>query len=108
MSSSSRSRTKTMMTPLLLPVPHNEALRAWHRRFTREATAFLRATPRLTLSGWAERYRRWKEGTAQEAGRYRVDRTPYLREPMDSLTDPTVERIVIWKPARSGFTEGFI
>ena len=84
--------------------PHSGALRRWHERFQREARAFLRPKPRFTLSEWADRFRYWKEGTAQEAGKYRTDRTPYLVEIMDALVDPAVERMVIWKPARGSLS----
>lgn len=84
------------------------ALERWHSRFTREARAFLRPAPRLTVSEWARTHRQWKQGTAQEAGAYRTTRTPYLVEIMDSLSDPNVERLVVFKPARVGFTEGVI
>jgi phage terminase large subunit GpA-like protein len=88
--------------------PHSGALRRWHARFTRETHAFLRPAPRLTVSQWAQQFRQWKQGTAQEAGSYRTSRVPYLVEIMDALSDPNVERLVVFKPARVGFTEGVI
>jgi phage terminase large subunit GpA-like protein len=40
-----------------------------------------------------------------EPGRWRTDRAPWLREILDSLSDPTVERVVYMKPAQCGGTE---
>ena len=49
----------------------------------------------LTVSEWADRYRRLSPESSAEAGPWRTSRTPYLREPMDAFTDPSVRRIVI-------------
>ncbi|AGY57136.1 phage terminase GpA [Gloeobacter kilaueensis JS1] len=38
-------------------------------------------------------------------GRWRTSRTPYLREPMDALTDPLVEELVIMAGSQVGKTE---
>lgn len=65
----------------------------------------LRPAPRLTVSEWADRYRRLP-ATAAEPGRWRTDRTPYLREPMDCLSPSSpVERVVIQAGAQIGKTE---
>lgn len=65
--------------------------------------AFLKAfkpKQRLTISQWADLYRH--VGTGREKGQWRTDRTPYLREIMDSACDPTVERIVMMCSAQVG------
>jgi phage terminase large subunit GpA-like protein len=62
--------------------------------------------PRITVSEWADRYRVLSaESTPGEHGRWRTARAPYLREIMDALSDPTVERVVFMKSARVGATE---
>lgn len=60
----------------------------------------------LTVSEWADNYRVLSEVAAAEPGRWRTQRTPYLREIMDVLSyhDPTQE-IVFMKSAQIGGTE---
>ena len=60
----------------------------------------------LTVSEWADKYRVLSEVAAAEPGRWRTQRTPYLREIMDVLShhDPTQE-IVFMKSAQIGGTE---
>ena len=59
----------------------------------------------LTVSEWADRYRRLSPESSAEAGPWRTSRTPYLREPMDAFTDPAVRRIVIVAGSQIGKTE---
>jgi phage terminase large subunit GpA-like protein len=49
----------------------------------------------LTVSEWADRYRVVPPGTSPEPGAWRTDRVPYLREILDTVSDPTVERIAV-------------
>ena len=68
--------------------------------------AGLRPDPVLTVSEWADRYRKLSGKAAAEPGPWRTDRTPYLREIMDSLSPASpVERVVVMKGAQLGFTE---
>lgn len=60
--------------------------------------------PKLTVSAWADRYRIVSSYSA-EPGPWRTERTPYLREIMDSFSDPTVQMVVFMKCARIGGTE---
>lgn len=62
--------------------------------------------PRLSVSDWADQYRRLSKKSAAESGQWRTDRTPYLREIMDCLSahDPT-RRVVFMKGAQIGGTE---
>ena len=41
----------------------------------------------------------------RRAGRWRTNRTPYLKEPMDKFTDPLIEQIVLCFGAQLGKTE---
>jgi phage terminase large subunit GpA-like protein len=66
-----------------------------------------RPSPRLTLSEWADRYG-VVPNTSAEPGRFRLSRVPYLREPMDAISDPTVREMVVMKPAQVGATVGLI
>lgn len=62
--------------------------------------------PNLTGSQWADKFRVVASGPYP--GKWQTKRTPYLKEPLDCITDPTVEKIVIMKPTRVGATEGII
>ncbi len=65
-----------------------------------------RPDPLLTVSEWADRYRVLSQKAASEPGRWRTERTPYLREIMDALsTSSPVQRVVFMKGAQIGGTE---
>ena len=66
----------------------------------------LRPEEPLTVSEWADRYRRLSSKASAEPGPWRTDRTPYLREPMDCLSsESTVQRVVMMFAAQTGKTE---
>ncbi len=81
-----------------------EQVRAWMADYEADVRMILKPKPRLSLSPWAGTYRQLAGGSAIK-GQWENSTVPYLVEPMDALTDPTVERIVIMKPARVGATE---
>ena len=63
-------------------------------------------TPRLTISKWADDYRTLSPKAAAEPGRWRTERTPYLRDIMDSLSPhSSMQRVVFMKGAQIGGTE---
>ncbi len=61
----------------------------------------------LTISEWADQYRRLSQRASAEWGPWRTDRTPYLREIMDCLSPSNTqyERVVFMKGAQIGGTE---
>ncbi len=62
--------------------------------------------PELTVSRWADSHRLLSPRGANEAGRWRTSRTPYLREIMDTLSPMhPAQRIVVMKGAQIGATE---
>lgn len=65
--------------------------------------AGLKPDPFVTVSEWADQYRFLSAASAAEPGRWRTDRTPYLREIMDQLSpqSPT-QRVVFMKGAQVG------
>jgi phage terminase large subunit GpA-like protein len=66
----------------------------------------LRPEQPLTVSEWADRYRRLSSKASAEPGPWRTDRTPYLREPMDCLSsESAVQRVVMMFAAQTGKTE---
>lgn len=63
----------------------------------------VRPDPVLTVSQWADRYRFLSTKLAAEAGPYRTERTPYLREIMDCLSPfHPARRVVFMKGAQVG------
>lgn len=59
----------------------------------------------LTVSEWADKYRRLSPESSAEAGPWRTSRTPYLEEPMRSFSDPKVRKVVIVAGSQIGKTE---
>jgi len=69
--------------------------------------AGLSPDPALTVSEWADRHRVLSPRASAEPGRYRTDRTPYMRAIMDALSPAhSARRVVVMKSAQVGFTEG--
>lgn len=73
------------------------------------ATAFLAGlTPDAdySVSEWADAHRMLSQKSSAEPGRWRTDRTPYLREIMDTLSPHSpVQRVVFMAGAQVGKTE---
>lgn len=59
----------------------------------------------LTVTEWADKYRRLSPENSAEAGQWRTSRTPYLKEIMDAFTDPHVHRIAVAASSQVGKTE---
>src|SRR4030066_415772 len=59
--------------------------------------------PEMTTSQWADESRYVASGPFP--GKWRTDRAPQSKEPMDASPDPGVEGLVIVKPTRSSGTE---
>lgn len=59
----------------------------------------------LSVSQWADQRRILTRWTSAESGLWRTDRTPYLREIMDSFSSPEVEEIVVRSATQVGKTE---
>ena len=51
--------------------------------------------PLLTVSEWADAHRYLSQSSSAEPGRWRTDRTPYLREIMDELSPSSPIEIVV-------------
>lgn len=61
--------------------------------------------PSLTVSEWADLYRRLSSEASAEPGQWRTERAPYQREIMDALNDDETETIVVMSSAQVGKTE---
>lgn len=69
---------------------------------------FMAPPPTFTVTEWAERHRILSGKDSAEPGPYRVDRTPYAREPMDCLSahSPVEEVVLMWGAQTSKTTIG--
>jgi phage terminase large subunit GpA-like protein len=66
----------------------------------------LKPDPLLTVSQWADQYRVLSQRASSEPGRWRTERTPYLKEIMDCLSPGSpVQRVALMKGAQIGGTE---
>src|SRR6187397_2886457 len=61
--------------------------------------------PKLTVSEWADAYRMLSPESSAEPGQWHTSRTPYLKEPMDEVTNPETETIVMMTSSQIGKTE---
>ena len=59
----------------------------------------------LTVSQWAAKYRVLSRESSAEAGPWRNERTPYMVEPMDAITDPVVRHITVVASSQVGKSE---
>ena len=71
----------------------------------RKCCAMVAPPPKLTVSEWADDRRMLPKSSAAP-GKWRTDRTPYLREPMDACSDPAVHRVVLVFASQTGKSEG--
>ena len=68
----------------------------------------LKPPPNISLSEWADRYRYLSAKSSAEPGKWNTNRTPYLREVMDAITDLQTEKVVFMSCAQVGKTDGLI
>lgn len=65
----------------------------------------LKPVLKLTVTAWACRYRILSPVDSNEAGRYKIDRTPYLKEIMDNLSAHSpIQEIIVSKGSQTAFT----
>ena len=76
--------------------------KAFFKRFAKQA---LSPPPDLTVSQWADEYRKLSRESSAESGQWRTDRAPYQREIMDAVNDSECEDIVIMASAQVGKSE---
>src|SRR5687767_174985 len=72
--------------------------------WSREKTA-LRPPERIPVSEWADRYRTLSPIHSSRPGRWETSFTPYLREILNAVSDPEVEKITILSSTQVGKTE---
>ena len=82
------------------PIPHARA------HFYAVIARAIAPRPITTVSSWADKYRILTSKSSGEVGQWRTDRTPYLREVMDTLSsNHPCQRSVLMFAAQLGKTE---
>ena len=70
--------------------------------------AVLAPPPNMTISQWADKYRRLSSESSAEPGRWRTSKAPYQREIMDAVCDMRIQKVVIMSAAQIGKTDALI
>lgn len=65
----------------------------------------LKPPPKLTISEWADSYRKLSPESSAESGSWHTSRCEYQREIMDSFNQVNIERIVVMTSSQVGKTE---
>jgi phage terminase large subunit GpA-like protein len=66
----------------------------------------LKPQPKLTVDEWADKYRVLSSSGSSEPGRFRSDRTPYIKLPMQELsTGSLTQKVVLMFASQTGKTE---
>ena len=73
----------------------------------KERSAWMRPE-KITVSEWADKFRFLNPITSAEPGRWKTQRTPYLRGIMDAFTDPYCEEITVMAASQIGKTEAML
>ncbi len=98
----------TTTTPASPPPPLEKTARVRGRsprEAARDGWPALAPPPALTISEWADTYRRLSAEDSAEPGEWRTSRTEDLRGIMDAGCDPRVREVVIVKAAQLGGTQ---
>lgn len=74
----------------------------------RKLCALLKPPPDITLSKWADGYRRLSTEGSAEPGQWRTSRAPYQKGIMDAISDRETERVVIMSCSQIGKTDAAI
>jgi len=65
----------------------------------------LRPPPKLTLSQWADQFRKLSPEASAEPGQWHTSRAEYQREILDAISDPEINTVVVMSSAQVGKTE---
>ena len=72
------------------------------RQIISRACSALRPPPKLTVSQWADRYRRLSAESSASPGRFKTEIVEYMREPMDMIGQAGVRRVTLMTSAQVG------
>ncbi|EGW39174.1 phage terminase large subunit family protein [Desulfosporosinus sp. OT] len=71
----------------------------------REFSRVVAPPPDLTVSEWADLYRKLSTESSAEPGQWRTERAPYQREIMNAISDPEIQIVVVMTSSQIGKTE---
>jgi phage terminase large subunit GpA-like protein len=74
----------------------------------KKAVNILRPPKKLTISEWADEYRRLDSQSSAEAGRWYTSRAEYQRGIMDACSNPENKEVVVMAGAQLGKTEALL
>lgn len=74
-------------------------------KVVRKVVGYFKPPETLTVSEWADKYRRLSPENSAEPGKWKTSRTPYLKDIMDAFTDPNVHRITVAASSQVGKSE---
>ena len=75
------------------------------QRIIQERIEKISPPPSLTVSQWADQYRRLSSEASAEPGKWRTSRAPYQQGMMDAVNEPGIKEIVFMTSAQVGKTE---
>ena len=78
------------------------------RTLFKRLLAQLQPPPSITLSQWADKYRRLSQGASAESGQWDTGRAEYQREIMDSISNIDVQKVVVKSGSQIGKTDAFL
>ena len=78
------------------------------KRVMREILKTLEPPPEMTVSEWADNFRRLSAESSAEPGRWKTSKAPYQREIMDAISDMRTEKVIVMSAAQVGKTDGMI
>ena len=85
-----------------VPIPQHTA------EMLARVVAKIAPPPKLTLSEWADNYRRLSQGTSAMPGKWRTSKAPYQKEIMDAISDNHVRKVVVMSAAQIGKTDALV
>lgn len=68
----------------------------------------LKPPPPMTITEWADEYRRLSPEASAEPGRWKTSKAPYQKEIMNAIGDVTVQKVIVMSAAQIGKTDGCI
>lgn len=74
------------------------------KRLFRRLIRLMAPPPDITISQWADMYRRLSPETSAEPGQWRTDRAPYQRDMMDAISDIDTDTVVFMTSSQIGKT----
>mgnify|MGYP003615746932 FL=1 len=83
----------------------NEITRDRTIKLFKEIAQILKPRPPITISEWADNYRKLSKESSAEPGRWNTDRAPYQREIMNAIGDDETEEVTIMSSAQVGKSE---